>query len=90
MNIDTGGPAFPVTFKTHSGWDAAGQPIHIEDIHGGMTMRDHFAGLAMQTLIALAWERSGDTNFIIDNDGRLSLHARAYEHADAMLKARMK
>lgn len=54
----------------------------------GMDLRDYFAAKAMQTLIAGTWDRSGDTNYIIDNDGHVSLHLRAYEHADAMMKAR--
>lgn len=42
-----------------------------------MTMRDHFAGLAMQALI--------------DNDGLFSeIPTQAYEIADAMLKERNK
>ncbi len=42
-----------------------------------MTMRDHFAGLAMQALI--------------DNDGLFSeIPTQAYEIADAMLKERTK
>jgi len=54
----------------------------------GMSLRDYLAAKAMQSLIECAWERNGDTNYICDNDGRLSLHLRAYEHADAMIKAR--
>lgn len=53
-----------------------------------MTLRDEFAARAMQTLIACVWDRSGDTNRIIDDSGYVSLHLRAYEHADAMLWAR--
>ena len=52
------------------------------------SLRDELAAKAMQTLIACAWDRSGDTNHIIDDDGRVSLHLRSYEQADAMLKAR--
>ena len=77
--IETGGPAFPChpEITPHRDHDFA-----------GMTLRDYFAAKAMQTLIACAWDRSGDTNHIIDDDGRVSLHLRSYEHADAMLKAR--
>jgi hypothetical protein len=80
MSNQTGGPAFP-TDNAHQSGPAT---YHYE----GMTMRDYFAAKAMQTLIACVWERSGDSNYIIDNDGRVSLHLRAYEHADSMLAVR--
>ena len=70
---NTGGPAFPSTF--HNGW---GEP------EKGMTLRDYFAAKAMQGLIAY----HGDRMHIVDSDGRTSLHFAAYDHADAMLKAR--
>ena len=78
-NIETGGPAFPCHPEIIP---------HRDHDFAGMTLRDYFAAKAMQTLIACAWDRSGDTNHIIDDDGRVSLHLRSYEHADAMLKAR--
>ena len=77
--IETGGPAFPCHPEIIP---------HRDHDFAGMTLRDYFAAKAMQTLIACAWDRSGDTNHIIDDDGRVSLHLRSYEHADAMLKAR--
>ena len=45
----------------------------------GMTLRDHFAGLAMQSLIQTS---TGDDNEIVD------AAEDAYSYADAMLKAR--
>lgn len=95
MNNNNGGPAFPAGVVRKS------RPIHdpgagfvVTDIteprHHGITMRDYFAAKAMQTLIQCVWERSGDSNYIIDSDGRVSLHLRAYEHADAMLAEREK
>ena len=78
-NIETGGPAFPCHPEIIP---------HRDHDFAGMTLRDYFAAKAMQTLIACAWDRSGDTNHIIDDDGRVSLHLRSYEHADAMIKAR--
>lgn len=77
-NSSTGGPAFPTLAVV--GDVAASE--------GGITTRDYFAAKAMQTLIQCVWERTGDSNYIIDNDGRVSLHLRAYEHADAMLAVR--
>lgn len=69
---ETGGPAFP-------------QPDLVEDGHvvsqgqTGMTLRDHFAGLAMQALIAVT--PGGDLPH------RMAA-ADAYRYADAMLEAR--
>ena len=45
----------------------------------GMTLRDHFAGLAMQSLIL---KSTGDDNEIVDSA------EDAYSIADAMLEAR--
>jgi hypothetical protein len=54
-----------------------------------MTLRDHFAGLAMQALISCTWKERGDTDYVVGNDDDVvNLHRRAYEHADAMMKAR--
>jgi len=50
-------------------------PIHWENHHEGMTLRDYMAARAMQALI--------------DNDGLFSeIPTQAYAIADAMLKAR--
>lgn len=78
---NNGGTAFPRL-------DDSGSGAVLQLREPGRMLRDYFAAKAMQTLIACAWERSGDTNYIIDDDGRVSLHLRAYEHADAMLVAR--
>ena len=72
----TGGPAFPFIEL-----DAAGS---VYQQHEGMTLRDYFAAKAMQGMIAY----HGDKMHIVDSDGRTSLHFAAYDHADAMLKAR--
>jgi len=83
-NINTGGPAFPV------------QSVYIEDQATnslGMTLRDYFAAkcldLAMQDYrmtinrvdkcLDLEWDQS---------NGLSCVASRAYELADAMLKAR--
>ena len=75
--IETGGPAFP------SGTDFYGGP-NKEYGKRGLSLRDYFAAKAMQGLIA----HHGDRMHIVDADGRTSLHFAAYDHADAMLKAR--
>ena len=59
-------------------------------MNNDISLRDYFAAKAMQALIQCVWERNGDSNYIIDNDGRVSLHLRAYEHADSMLAQRDK
>jgi len=70
-HFDDGGPAFP-------------QPDVISNEHKdfhrdqGMSLRDHFAGLAMQALIgeiSASWDE---------------IASAAYRYADAMLKARNK
>lgn len=70
MSTDTGGPAFPWT-------DAPGKL----ETHSGMTLRDWFAGQALQGLLA------GDTD-----DAWTSydpMVSRAYDLADRMLRQRI-
>lgn len=74
--INDGGPAFPVVFD------------HGEAVseHDGMSLRDHFAGLALPPVMYTCQyddlDGAGAAN-------RAELYAkRAYEVADAMLKAR--
>jgi hypothetical protein len=81
---NTGGPAFPTRFKMPDG--TGGQYTITEN---GMTLRDHFAGLAMQGLICSdsflkefkEWREPGE-----DIDSAIA-HC-AYDMADFMLKAR--
>lgn len=73
-NDRTGGPAFPGHFPAHGPMD--------EVSHWGMSLRDWFAGMALQTLTP-KW--SPDTTTIPSG---LALYA--YEIADAMLKEREK
>jgi len=61
---DDGGPAFPIP------------GLQADASFNGMTLRDHFAGLAMQALIAATHATADDTPTL------------AYEIADAMLEAR--
>ncbi len=72
--INTGGPAFPVPGESGVSWTA-----------DGMTLRDYFAAKAMQAFIA-GIDSSGGVLPV--NDARVA--ERAYEVADAMLKARSK
>ncbi len=72
---DTGGPAFPT--KNY----AAIQPL-AEGYSEGMTLRDWFAGMAMQGMVAKDTEPSPEQVPIIVKS--------AYIMADAMLKERSK
>lgn len=66
MNKETGGPAFPDPQENWRG-------------EKGMTLRDHFAGLAMQAIVS----NSAEVNPAFD-----AVAEDAYMQADAMLKAR--
>ncbi len=79
MSIKDGGPAYPVTeFNNDSGE---------REVCGGMSLRDHFAGLAMQGAMVNATGLGQ-----IPKDERAKHLAEAadmfYEIADAMLRAR--
>jgi hypothetical protein len=52
-----------------------------EDLREGISLRDHFAGLAMQELMA------ADVRVVWDNE---SIAKLAYDQADAMLEEREK
>ena len=77
--IDNGGPAFPCDRIFAS--DGTDERLIS---HVGMSLRDYAAIKAMQALIG----HHGDVMHIVDGNSRTSLHAAAYDHADAMLKAR--
>ena len=65
--INDGGPAFPHTTQ----WDGITPAIN----YHGISMRDYFAGKAIEALIVRGW-------------GLENASGKAYEIADAMLKAR--
>jgi hypothetical protein len=75
---DNGGPAFPQP----QGHNEDGAPYSAREVSGdsGMTLRDWFAGMALQGILA-----SG-TVFPASNAGDISLDA--HKLADAMLAAR--
>jgi len=80
--MDRGEPAFPSTRGL-----ATGNGTVVEG-HPGMALRDHFAGLAMQGILAGPAGRS-----ILDDQtpGQASLRATAelsYEMAEFMMEAR--
>lgn len=55
-------------------------PVSIQEL----TMQDFFAAFALQGLLAYY----GDKSAITDDDGRTSIHAAAFDHADEMLQRR--
>lgn len=65
MSKETGGPAFPTPATEWHGNDE------------GMTLRDHFAGLAMQSM-----------PLSLDRNEQLMIARAAYSQADFMLRAR--
>ena len=83
--IGNGGPAFPVStrpLENEPGFGHQDGPSTWQ--YGGMSLRDYAAIKAMQALIS----HYGDVIHIVDGDSRISLHAAAFDHADAFLKAR--
>ena len=73
MTTETGGPAFPGLHPS--------KECHYQD--AGMTLRDYFAGKAMQGMLAA----NGDSNGHLEYEAK-TVAANAYILADAMLKAR--
>ena len=69
MTKETGGMAFPL--ETSIGFSA------------GMTLRDWFAGQALNGMLAFPHKINGNTNIL-----RISCARLAYETANAMLEAR--
>lgn len=49
---DDGGPAFPHYREVYSHHDDAGKEVRIPVVHPGMSLRQWYAGLAMQGLLA--------------------------------------
>lgn len=74
MSKETGGPAFPMPASEWNGADS------------GMTLRDHFAGLAMQGWLASYGE---DMAHPAQRGNADDAARNAYALADAMLKARI-
>jgi len=76
--INTGELAFPHGYPTHGG-----EP--------GMTLRDHFAGLAMPMAMARLkenYDKELGSSWYWDNEDWDMIAEIAYEMADEMLKAR--
>lgn len=81
QHINTGGPAFPCICTNDGAEETTGFnhdtiPAGTACQYRGLTMRDWFAGKAMQVYMQ-------NTNSTIDDDAK-----HAYAMADAMLRAR--
>ena len=74
MNKPDGGPIFPIAGEIKS--EGIGD-ANVRWPHNGMSLRDWFAGMALDGLLA----RGGDYTY-------MSIGEEAYILADAMLKAR--
>ena len=88
--MNTGGPAFPCDLTSYD--------EEVVENFGGMTLRDYFAGEAMQSLIVetgRTLQHCEGVNFkglvIADNEGGTptAIAEESYAMADAMLKARL-
>jgi len=82
MIKETGGPAFPVRLPIVGAIHACDEPVPIE-IHAGMSLRDYFAGKAMQGMLA-----NPKLQEQILKAGQSWIEESAWKVADAMLKQR--
>lgn len=86
MQINDGGPAYPSSLRNEStknilGLNGETVPARSETFYGGMSLRDHFAGLAMQGMVSSSAYESGcwEPESIVE---------QAYQLADHMIRAR--
>lgn len=82
MNKNTGGPAFPGSYTGNHG-----MPVWSD----GMTLRDYFAAMAMQSYIAATatkYTHNGEQNLNATPDEQIAQFS--YEIADVMLAEREK
>jgi hypothetical protein len=78
MSVDYSGPAFPSSITE----GPAGDVSHTHTNLRGISMRDHFAGKALPSLVSAAI--SGD----VDDFTPDHVAEECYIYADAMIKAR--
>lgn len=84
MSIETGGPpAFPTGGASYNSDD---HNYELVPLDGGMTLRDYFAAKAMGAMV----DRRERTGSEFGYEPVAELVGRAYEIADAMMKARSK
>ncbi len=81
--IDDGGPAFPLT-----GFETDPTEGDREEVFSrGMTLRDWFAGMALQGMLAYSYVSSSSGNYH-ENCTISQASQRAFIYADAMIEAR--
>lgn len=83
MSKPTGGPAFPVK-ANHEGigqYDSNGVTVQ----HTGLTLRDYFAGKAMQGELS---SQPHEISYYFTKQSKRDLAEWSYSMADAMLAAR--
>lgn len=92
MAKKTGGPAFPVEVEYNDGEPIGRQTSPVHGFATGLSIRDWFAGQAMQAMFAGPGARD-----VADRDDRYDetnwaqvVASNAYEMADAMLAERAK
>jgi len=77
---NNGGPAFPSPISHN--------PMTYSVTHPGMSLRDHFAGLALPAVLNNAFVQFANSHWPVDwRDG---VAKSAYQLADAMLREREK
>ena len=80
--IKDGGPAFPVEIDERIRNQSIGSGIYCSKYHNGMTLRDWFAGMALQGMLANHYKEGfGQTN-------ELDYSRSSYVLADAMIRCR--
>jgi len=80
--MNDGGPAFPVPYTHFDTWVHGKYPIHG---HPGLSLRDWFAGMAMQSLDRLRVAEQAKANGISPS---MMMAQISYGMADAMIAAR--
>ena len=91
--MNDGGPAFPVPPFTLAPGDHG--TVSLDNFPKGMSLRDWFAGMAMQALLASTGHDTQSIALLVtateqDQAVDETLAGRAYDFADAMLAAREK
>lgn len=76
-----GGPAFP---QTETLMNSGFPDIKVREVTGGMTLRDWFAGMALQGALASPLDVAGDHY----QEKRDEVCRVSYDYADAMLTTR--
>lgn len=87
MSADTSGPAFPRSGRPGAILGSASAQMQMPDVppHDGMTLRQWYAGMALQGILASRWfaEHCDATNMERPITEQASL--RALQYADALL-----